>query len=144
MNKPASIADALVTALNAQAFALSLGAVRMYAPVFQLEQLKELKVCVCPRTRDINKASRCEDHDDIEIDIWFLKQVRGKVPNSEIDPLADLVEAVTLFCRRLPVSGVGSVSWISTKQLYVIPDYIQTKNVFGSVITQTYRSVVDT
>ncbi len=143
MDSPAKVAEALKDLINAQSFSMPFTAVRSYAPFYRLEDLRELAVVVCPRLQEVEIASRGEDNDDITVDVWVQMQVRGKDATTDADAVSYLASQILKYLRRRKISSMPSLSYVSTKRLYVIPSELQTRNLFVSAISQTYREVVD-
>jgi hypothetical protein len=139
VNKPAAIAAELVTLLNAGSFTLPFTAIRSYAPLFTREELETLRVCVAPRTRERVPIDREDSHDDVNIDVWVMKGITGEIPVTEADPVADFAEEILNWSERKNPATVTGFSWVRSEQLFMIPEHLQTKGVFTSIITITYR-----
>lgn len=141
MNKPAAIAAELVTLLNAGSFTLPFTAIRSYAPLFTREELETLRVCVAPRTRERFPVSREESHDDVLIDIWIMKGVSSEIPVTEADPIADFAEEILYWTERKNPASVIGYSWLRSEQIFFVPEHLQNKGVFSSIVTATYKGL---
>jgi hypothetical protein len=134
-----SVADAIVTVLKADP--LKLDAVRAYRPEFDLAELKTLRVSVVPRGIEITSLGRNTNQHDISVDVGVQKKV-DPANDAALDDLMTLVEKIAdqLRLKRLELPGNGSAIWIKTVNDPIYsPDHLQTKQVFTSVLTFTFR-----
>ena len=133
------VADAVVTVLKADP--LKLDAVRAYRPEFDLAELKTLRVSVVPRGIEITSLGRNTNQHDVSVDVGVQQKV-DSANNTALDNLMTLVEKIAdqLRLKRLELPGGGSAIWIKTANEPIYsPDHLQTKQVFTSVLTFTYR-----
>jgi len=135
------VADAIVAVLKAEP--LKLDAVRGYRPEFELPELKTLRVSVVPRGIEITSMGRNANQHDVSIDVGVQQKVD---PNDAVvlDALMAKVHQIAdeLRLRRLTLPENGSAVWIKTANEPVYsPDHLQTKQVFTSVLTFTFRIV---
>lgn len=146
MSVRSDIAEAVKDELNAGVAAGAFGAVqfaarRLNVPLFDLPDLKTLHVTVVGRSYEQEPVSRGDTATDVEIDVAVQKKVAGVEP-AEIDPLADLVEAVIRFFANRRLAGYAGAMWRNSKNaLMYIPEHLEEKRLFTSVITLTYRVV---
>ena len=139
MNRPATLAAAIVARLGTQRFSMPFVPERAYAPVVSLEQLKGLKVVVAPLSREVEMADRGDDYDTLEVTVWILKRV-AVTTLGEQDQVADLADEIQKFLRRLQIDGF---SWVGINHSLAIPHYLQNHNVYGSAITTRYKELVE-
>jgi len=138
------IADAVVAELNAPAagFDPPLNAARHYRPVFDLAELKTLRVSVVPKGIEIASLGRNANQHDVSVDVAVQKKIT-LADNAELDGLMALVERIAdlLRLRRLTVgTGVAAAVWVKTENVPVYsPEHLETKQVFTSVLTLTFR-----
>jgi len=137
-----SVADAIVAALKAEP--LKLDAVRAYRPEFELAELKTLRVSVVPRGIEITSLGRNANQHDVSVDVGVQQKVDPD-DMAALDALMAKVQQIAdeLRLRRLELSGGGSAGagvWVKTANEPVYsPDHLQTKQVFTSVLTFTFR-----
>jgi len=132
------IADALVTALNAQEFGQAFTAVRRYRPVYELAEMADLHVTVVPKGVALERADRLREQVDVRIDVAVQKKVAG---DSDIDGLMALVEEIAAFARDLRLEECAAV-WLRTENDPVYaPEHLAELGVFTSVLTLTLRVV---
>jgi len=144
MSIRSNIAEAVKDELNAGVAAGSFGtwqfaAARLNVPLFDLADLKSVHVSVVGRSFAESPISRSDTSTDLEIDVAVQKKVSSVEP-AEIDPLADLVEAVIGFFRNRRLTGMTDAVWRSTRNdMMYIPEHLDEKRLFTSVITLSYR-----
>lgn len=139
------IADAVVTALNADEFQETLTeeftAERLFLPDFKLEDMGTLHVTVVPKsiTEEISSRSSADYH--YQIDIGVQKRF-SSIGKTEIDPLVDLVEQIAALFKLATLAGYPDVAWIKTEHstLYS-PEHMAQMRQFTSIMTLTYRRV---
>jgi hypothetical protein len=131
------VADAVVAALNAAE--PQLNAQRFYRPVYELTELKTMRVSVVPRSIMIESAGRSVNQHDIAVDVAVQRRCSD---DAGLDELMGLVErlADVLRLKRLP--NLSDAMWIKTENSPIYsPEHLETKGVFTSVLTVTYRVV---
>ncbi len=132
-----TIADAVVASLNAATFDPPVQAERRYQPTFDLSDLVELKVSVVPKTVTITNATRTDGFFDCQIDIGAQKKIAG---DTEIDGLVNLVEQLADHLRQKRLEGAPEAAFVSiTNEPVFAPEHLDSKRVFTSVLTITYR-----
>lgn len=147
MSLPIDVANAVVTELNAApvppatGFSQAFTAVRAYRPVFDLTELKTLKVTVVPKSIDITSMMRHANQNDVAVDVAVQKKVNPD-DLSELDGLMALTEQIGDFFRLRRLTALPSAIWMKTENNPVYsPDHLETKQVFTSVLTFTFRVV---
>jgi len=138
-----SVTDAVVAALKAEP--LKLDAVRAYRPEFELPELKTVRVSVVPRGIEITGLGRNANQHDVSIDVAVQKKVDAS-DQEELDGLMAVVEKIadSLRLRRLEWTGGsgGAAVWVKTENSPIYsPEHLESKQVFTSVLTLTFRSV---
>jgi len=133
----ADIAGAVVTALNGHTFSQPFTAARAYLPVFDLKDMKDLRVTVVPRGVEMTTAGRGLAASDIQIDVAVQKKLSG-ADNAEIDALMGLVQEIADFVRSTGRFGDGS--WVRTENVPIYsPEHLGELRQFTSVLTLTLK-----
>lgn len=134
------IADAVVADLNAGSFSQSFNAERDYLPVFELDDIKDLRVTVVPKGIAIQATGRNSNQHDVEIDIAVQKKLT-KTDATEIDPLMALVEEIADRFRFKRFTSPDAV-WIRTQNEPVYAqEHLDQFRVFTSLLTLTFRII---
>ena len=134
-----TIADAVVTALNAGGFAQPFTAVRLYRPQFELKDMSVLHVTVVPRGLVIQTASRAIDQHDYQIDVAVQKRL-GTENTAEIDSLMALVEQIADRFRHKVLETDPEACWVKSENAPVYaPEHLGQLRQFTSVLTFTFR-----
>lgn len=132
-----AIADAVVAHLNAGTFGQSISAQRVYQPAFTLEELKDLRVSVVPRSTAITTASRDSSTFECAVDVGIQKKIGEE---GEIDGLLDLVEELADHLRLTRLAGGPEAAWVGISHDPVVSsDALNEHRAFTSVLTVTYR-----
>jgi hypothetical protein len=135
------IADAVVEALNAGTFSWTFTARRDYLPIYELEDVKDLRVTVVPKGVAIQSSGRNSNQHDVEIDVAVQKKL-AKVEAAEIDPLIALVEEIADHFRFKRLISYTSAVWIKTENEPVYaPEHLDQFRVFTSILTLTFRVI---
>ena len=133
----ADIAGAVVTALNGHTFSQPFTAARAYLPVFDLKDMKDLRVTVVPRGVEMSTAGRGLAASDIQIDVAVQKKLTS-ADNAEIDALMGLVQEIAEFIRSTGRFGDGS--WVRTENVPIYsPEHLGELRQFTSVLTLTLK-----
>ena len=139
-----TIADAVVTELNGAApgtFDQSFTAERHYRPQFDLAELKTVRVSVVPKAIGITSLMRNANQHDVSIDVAVQKKV-SPTDAAELDGLMLLTEQIADFFRLRRLSALPEALWTKTDNVPVYsPEHLETKQVFTSVLTLTFRVV---
>lgn len=136
-----SVADALVTALNAATWSPTFTAVRSYAHwADKLESISSLKVDVVPVNHARSSlATRGSLEYAPEIDIGF-RQLLTTTTTAAVDTLVALVESVNEWVCSRDVASTPVAEWesASIRALYV-RDHLREWKQFTGIIRVTYR-----
>ena len=143
MSLIADIADAVVTALNGQSFAMPFTATRAYVPTFDLKEMKDLHVTVVPKGTDLSTAGRGIAQSDVQIDVAVQKKLlpagaAGAGDSAEIDALMGLVQEIAEFVRA--TGRFGDASWVRTQNLPIYSaEHLDQLRQFTGLLTVTLR-----
>lgn len=139
-----TIADAVVTELNGASsgtFTQTFTAARHYRPQFDLAELKTVRVSVVPKAIGITGLIRNANQHDVSIDVAVQKKV-NTADAAELDGLMLLTEQIADFFRLRRLSALPEALWTKTDNVPVYsPEHLETKQVFTSVLTLTFRVV---
>jgi len=139
-----AIAAAVVAELNsapAGTFVQPFTAMRHYRPQFDLTQLKTLRVSVVPRGISITGLMRQANQHDTSVDVAVQKKV-NPADVAELDGLMLLSEQIADFFRFRRLTSLPEALWTKTENVPVYsPEHLETKQVFTSVLTLTFRVV---
>ncbi len=138
MSVVVAIGDAVVTDLNAGSFSQSFTAERNYLPLYELSDLKTLRVTVVPNATAMETKARNASQHDVDIDI-AVQQKLTKTDNTTIDPLMALVEEIADHFRFKRFSSPSAI-WIRTENEPVFAqEHLDQYRVFTSLLTLTFR-----
>jgi hypothetical protein len=134
----ARFADAVAADLNGNAFCMPFEAQRRWLVVLDRDKVeKKLHVSVVPVALVEEAAGRGMVQQDFTLQIGVQ---RGVDPSktADIDQMVLLVQEI---CDYLRFSDIADCGWIGTQisQLF-LPEHLQTKNLFTSVMTFTFRT----
>ncbi len=119
---------------------VGLDAERGYRPLFELGDLKDLRVTVVPRAVDLATASRSTVQADVQIDIGIQKKLPATDQDAEADALMQLAEEVADFFRTHPLTGVPDAAWVrSANEPVYSPEHWDEFRQFTSIVTATFR-----
>ena len=139
-----SVADAIVAELGtapADTFNQAFTAARHYRPQFDLAELRTLRVSVVPKGITITSLGRNSNQHDINVDVAVQKKVDAD-DLEVLDGLMLLTEQIANFFRLRRLSKMPEAIWIKTENVPVYsPEHLETKQVFTSVLTLTFRIV---
>ncbi|GJQ28369.1 MAG: hypothetical protein HBSAPP03_02530 [Phycisphaerae bacterium] len=140
MSTIAAIAAAVAAHINAGTYSRPVNAVRMYQPAFTLEDLKDLRVSVVPRTTAISAASRDGSMFECVVDVGVQQKLPPESEQAEIDALLDLAEEIAdrLRLTRLPDAPEAAWAGIAHEPV-VASESLEQHRVFTSVLSVTYR-----
>lgn len=137
MARITDIADAVVAALNGHTFSQTLTAARAYCPVFELQDMKDLRVTVVPKAVELTTAGRGLAQSDVQIDIGVQKKL-ADTDDAEIDALMGLVQEIADFIRA--TGRFGDAAWIKTDNAPIYSqEHLGELRQFTSVLTLTLR-----
>jgi hypothetical protein len=136
----ANIADAVAAHINAGTYTRPVTAARVYQPAFTLEDLKDLRVSVVPRTTAISAASRDSSIFECVIDVGVQQKLPPKNEQAEIDALLDLAEEIADRLRLTRLPGAPEAAWAGIAHEPVVSsEALEQHRVFTSVLSVTYR-----
>jgi len=136
----AALADAVAAHVSAGFYGQPVTAVRMYQPAFTLEDLKDLRVSVVPRTTGISAASRESSTFECVLDVGVQKKLPAEGEVAEIDGLLDLVEEIADHVRLKRLPDAPDAAWVSIAHEPVVStESLEQHRVFTSVLSVTYR-----
>ncbi len=140
MSTIAAIADAVAAHINAGTYSRPVAAERMYQPAFTLEDLKDLRVSVVPRTVGISAASRDSSTFECVIDVGVQQKLPATGEQAEIDALLDLVEEIADRLRLTRLPGAPEAAWAGIAHDPVVSsESLEQHRVLTSVLSVTYR-----
>ncbi len=134
-----NIADTLAERLNSESFSIEFDAVRMYRPVFDLPEMKDLRVTVVPRSVEVVRLGRSPWQHDYTIDI-AVQQAIGS--DSDIDALMQLAEELQDHFTGLSLAvnnELYPVLSVVIDPLFA-PEHLSEMQLFTTVITVTFRT----
>ena len=135
---PIQVADAVTAELNAAA--LGFTALRHYRPQFDLAELKMLRVSVVPKGITITSLGRGLNQHDVAVDVAVQQKVDAAEATS-LDELMNLVQQIADSLRLRRLASLPTAIWIRTEnQPIYSPEHLETKGVFTSVLTCTFRA----
>ncbi len=133
------IADAVVAQLNAGTFSQSFTAERAFLPVFELSDLKSVRVTVVPKGVTIIPGGRSHNQHDYAIDVAVQKKLDA-ADNAEIDPLVTLVDEIADFFRLKRLESYPGAIWLKTENEPVYSqEHLDQLRQFTGLLTFTFR-----
>jgi hypothetical protein len=136
----AALADAVAAHINAGTFSQSLTAARMFQPAFTLEDLKDLRVSVVPRTVQMSPVTRDSLAVEYVVDVGVQKKLPADNADAAIDELLVLVEAIADHLRFQRLEGFPDSAWVGiSNEPVVSSEALEQHRVFTSVLSVTYR-----
>ena len=137
MARITDIADAVVAAMNGHTFSQAFTAARAYRPVFELQDMKDLRVTVVPKAVELTTAGRGLAQSDVQIDIGVQKKL-ADTDDAEIDALMGLVQEIADLIRA--TGRFGDAAWIKTDNAPIYSqEHLGDLRQFTSVLTLTLR-----
>lgn len=134
------IADEVITELNEATLSQAFTAERRYAPIFDLEEMTDLKVSVVPRSKTSSAGTRAQREFTVEIDI----AVQKKVPAEDLttpDALMTLVEEIADLFRMKRLTTSRAAWTAEANDPIFLPGHIRRLGQFTSVLTLTFAIV---
>lgn len=140
MSMITQIANAVTTELNDTDFSISFTATMTLLPVFELKDMRELKVTVVPKAQSFQRLSRDTSSREIQIDIGIQKKFSGQ---SEAEELLGLVEEIATHFdgKRLVEANIAICVKVHNEPVYA-PEHIEQYRQFTSVLTLTFKVVL--
>jgi hypothetical protein len=137
MSKVIEIADAVTVKINDAHLVPGLVAERTLLPLFELQELKVLKVSVVPKSRKITQGTRVHTIEEIEVDIGIQKKISD---DSELVNLLKLTEDMAaLFIPERLTNFPGAICVKKENDPIYDPEHLRQFNQFTSVITLTFK-----
>jgi len=141
-----NVADAVVEELNTapgDTFGLEFTAVRRVVPEYDLRRVGGLQVVVVPRAVTAEMETRSHLLYDVQVDIGVQQHV-GKELDEAVEELMELVETIGDYLRNRRLGAPTHASWVRMENEPVYaPDHLAAHHVFTSVLTMTYRLLVE-
>jgi hypothetical protein len=139
-----TIADSIVTALNAAELSIDFTATREYVPRFEAENAAIVQVQVVPKQDSREIGSAANDNATIDIDIGVMKKLQDAVTDekAEMDALLELCEEIKAVINRERLAGATDSICIGLAQ--AIPYDVEKfeDRIFLTVITATFATTV--
>ena len=133
------IAEAVVVELNAGTFSQTFTAERAFLPVFELSDLKNVRVTVVPKGVTIIPGGRAHNQHDYAIDVAVQKKL-DVADNAEIDPLMTLVDEIADFFRLKRLDSYPGAIWLKTDNEPVFSqEHLDQMRQFTGLLTFTFR-----
>ena len=135
-----AIANAVAAKMNGSSFSQEFEADLVFRPIFDLRNLKTLKVSVVPRAVSFERASRNANSRLVQVDIGIQRKLTDE---SDIESLLELVEEITLCFgvgKRLPDYPEALCVEIENEPVYA-PEHIEQYRQFTSVVTLTFEVI---
>ena len=140
MSMITQIANAVKTELNDTDFSIPFTAEMALLPVFELKDMRELKVTIVPKAQSFQRLSRDTGSREIQIDIGVQKKFSDQ---SEAEALLDLVEEITAhFDGKRPTEASNAICVRVANEPVYAPEHIEQYRQFTSVLTLTFKVVL--
>ena len=137
----ADIAEAVKDELNDGEFSQSFSAERHYQPVFDLADMKDLRVTVAAKGIEIAAAGRSDTQNDYQIDVAVQKKI-DTADIAVVDGLMALVEEIADCFRLKRLTRYAGAVWVATENTPIyLPEHFEQMRQFTSVLTLTFRVV---
>ena len=142
MSIVAEIAQAVVDTINAASLSQPVTAERHYQPIFDLADLRTLKVSVVPKSVKLSAANRALQVREYQVDVGVQKKL-GQVDAAHMDPLIELVDEIAALFKFKRLPGYEPAVWMKSEvdPLYA-QEHLQQYRQFTSVLTLTFKVAV--
>jgi molybdate-binding protein len=141
-----TLADAVVTALNAATLSMTFTASRVYVPKFDVAASEDLQVRVVPASDPRTPETAATDVGELVIHIGVFKRLTGTVAGevAEIDALMDLCEELRAVVNRQRLTGAEEsiCTKIAQEPIYSVEE-IDAKRVFLTVLACTFTTSIE-
>lgn len=135
-----AIADAVAAHVSAGSYGQPVAAVRVHQPAYTLEELKDLRVSVVPRTVQTTAATRQSLAIEYAVDVGVQKKLPAEGVEAAIDELLALVDAIAERLRFARLPGFPAAAWAGFRHEPVVSsEALEQHRVFTSVLSVTYR-----
>ncbi len=135
-----TIAEAVVSVLNAATFDPALTAERGYVLPVQLENQTTLKAWVMAAEIESEAENHGDDRETHAVHIALVQRVANFAP-ATLDPLTDVAEAVRDHFRNLTLPGVDAMVTKRDVKLLYDPQRLRLKRTFLSLISLEITAV---
>jgi len=133
------IADAVAAAINEGTYAEPVNAQRAYRPLFDLEELGELKVTVVPRSVNTANLARQQSQVDCTVDVGLQQRVDAG-DDARLDALLDLAEEIGDHLRHKRLPGYPQAAWVSIEHEPVVAaEHLDERSTLTTVMSVIYR-----
>ena len=137
-----TIADALVTMLNAGSYSQTFTAARKVLPRYGIEDLTALKVTVVPASCESSMATRETSDNEYAIEIGIQKKLSSDT-DTDIAPMLILVNEI-ISRIKTPANRILNTTnpsvWLKTENNPVYDrEHLASQLVFTSLLTVTYK-----
>lgn len=145
MSVPAlTIADAVVTALNAATLSQAVTFERVYVPKFDTANAATVQGKVVPKTDSREMGSSADDNATIEIDIGVMKRLQDAVADekTEMDSMLDLCEEIKAVLNRKRLASDTAICIGTAQEIIYSVEDVDSGRVFLTAITARYVTTV--
>jgi len=138
-----NVAEAVKAELNnpSAPFSQAFVAERVWVAAFKLEELRELKVAVAPRTSEYGAGTRAGPSRDITIDVCVMKRLGDRdAEMADADGLMELVEEIAAYLDGRPLSQAEGARQVRMEHRPVVSDeHWREYRQFTSLLAVVYR-----
>lgn len=133
-----TIAEAVKEAINAATFSQEVVAERLYVPVYNLQDMGEIKCSVVPSSLGSEQADRSRNVFTYVVEVAVQQKIEPTVEN--LDALMALVEEIAAVFRskRLAEYDAARCMAVENDPAYA-PEHIEEFGQFTSVLSLTFR-----
>ena len=142
MNRTVAITEAIKNALNTAEFSKDFEATREYVVISELQALNQLRVTVVHKGVAGEPRFRSGDVETHTLAIGVMQKPESRA-NTDLDALAQLVEEIYQWSRRMELSlpdGAGNAVWVESSSEH-LEEYLQQLNQFAAVVTVKFAVV---
>jgi len=132
-----TLAEAVVTALNAGSFAYAFTARRVYKTKGELDDLTDLTVLVAAQGADSEPASRGLESRDHRVNVTAMKELDAAT-NAVIDPLVAFAESIGDAGLTIRTSSAACIG--VEQAMPCDPEALEKENLFLSTVTLVFRA----
>jgi hypothetical protein len=140
MQLTTDIADAVVTALNADTFSAEFTATRMFRPEFKPQALAAITVVVVPRNWSSTLVSRNSSEHSCAVDVAVMKKVDSESA-AELDPLLALADEIAAALQPMRFDDLNAnctaVENVNPESVIVL-EHLHENRVFTCVVRATF------
>jgi hypothetical protein len=136
-----TLADAIVTALNAATLSQAFTAERIYAPKFDLASGEAVQIKVAPKSDVRQPGSAAADNATIQIELGIFKKLGEDTTSdiAEMDAMLAFCEEIKpLINRQRLAAGLDAICTGTAQETPYFIDALETERVFLTLITATF------